>query len=216
MITDAQTLYEFQVANSDSDTLIKAILREYGGGIFESYLQVAEKKIAQRLQLKPSEVAQKLTRLKEQQILDYQPASNNPQLTFLEARYHANQLPIQPKNYLKRKEVALNKVKRVIQYIEEKNRCRTLMLLAYFDEQSSEKCGVCDFCINERKKENDKEQLILQQLIKQANGAPFSIEEAGRKLSSSSKNRFVQLVRILLETGELQKLENGLLQSRIT
>lgn len=214
MVANAQRLYEFQIANSKVDGLIKVLLREYGGGIFESYLRISEKKLGSQLKMKISEVSQQLTWLHEQQILHYQPASNSPQITFLEGRYPANQLPINYKAYRERKELATQKAEKVIAYVQSKNRCRTLLLLDYFDEQSSEKCGVCDTCLQQKKwaQDHNKEYRLLKEWIENSEGNPFAIDKLVESHPLAIQEGIMKIVRKMLATHELKKLENGMLQ----
>lgn len=212
--TDAQTLYKFQVANESADKLLKAILRIYGGEVFESYLTISEKKIAAQLSRPTEEIIEQLRYLKKQQILDYIPASNSPQITFLQARHRAKKLPFSFGSYFARKKTAEKKAESIISYISTKTRCRTLMLLEYFDEHSSKKCGVCDSCLKEKreKKKSNKQTDRLSEIIRSKGEDAFSAHEILNEFSSISKTEVVGKLREMLAAGQLEQLKNGMLK----
>lgn len=54
-------------------------------------------------------------------------------------------LVISPENYLRVKEKYENRLSRMIDFADSDERCRSVMLLDYFGEESSP-CGKCDVC----------------------------------------------------------------------
>ncbi|WP_310590310.1 RecQ family zinc-binding domain-containing protein [Dyadobacter sp. NIV53] len=46
----------------------------------------------------------------------------------------------------------------MIQYASHTHRCRTLLLLEYFNEFDAKECGVCDICLMNRKSENTRNE----------------------------------------------------------
>lgn len=148
---DFKDLYAYEIANAKFEKLIKTVLRIYGGDIYQQVIFVNELQIAKMAELSPQEVVKQLNYLDKEGVMDYSPKSDSPQLTFLEARYDANKLPLNKKRLEERKKSKYGKLMAVKNYVENDLVCRTLKLLQYFGEYKEEKCGVCDVCINEKK-----------------------------------------------------------------
>jgi len=194
-------LYEFEVANAKFDALIKAILRLYGGDLFQNFLPIKEADIA-KLCKQPADVTKKqMTYLNEKGILDYKPASDTPQITFLVPRMLPIDLPIDRAFIQFRHDTAVRKAQAMVDYLESKTQCRTRMLQAYFDELTDESCGVCDFCLN--KKRNRPEVPLEKVLAAIALGAS-SLYLLNEKLPAYRNDQLVQAVRMLVEDGEVR------------
>ncbi|MDW3191775.1 MAG: ATP-dependent DNA helicase RecQ [Cytophagales bacterium] len=171
-----EDLYRFQVSHPQLDLLIKGILRLYGGELFSQYGKVSEKELAKMLNSNPREIKGRLKMLHQYEVIDYQSAASRSQLTFLVPRLDVNALPIDGKALEDRKKLILGKAHKVLDFINDQKTCRTRMLQAYFDEITDEHCGVCDYCVN-RKKRN---QILLDpnelyQLVK--TGGSIKLQE---------------------------------------
>src|SRR5690606_18335170 len=57
---DAVSLYQFQVANSQYDPLIKMLLRLYGGELFSTYIRISESQLARALKISRGETTRVL------------------------------------------------------------------------------------------------------------------------------------------------------------
>ncbi len=192
-----EDLYRFQVSHPQLDLLIKGILRLYGGELFSQYGKVSEKDLAQMLNTNPKDIKSRMNMLHQYEVVDYQSAATRSQLTFLVPRLDVNQLPIDEKALKARRKQILDKAHKVLDYIKDQKTCRTRMLQAYFDEITDEPCGVCDYCVN-RKKRN---QILLDpnelyELIK-AKGS-LKIKEV-MTLKKVAAEDVLEAVRLLVE-----------------
>ena len=147
-----EELYNFQIQNSAWDPFIKALLRSYGGA-FENYVQLREYDIARRSNLSVQQVIEGLKQLQELGILNYFQQTDMPQVIYLRPRLQHNELVINKRYIEERKSVYLKKLEAVFAYAEHK-KCRSRMLLAYFDEENADKCGICDICLEEKRQKN--------------------------------------------------------------
>ncbi|GLU56375.1 RecQ family ATP-dependent DNA helicase [Dyadobacter frigoris] len=150
---DNRQLYDFQIRNPEFDTFVKLLLRIYGGELFTEYVRISESELAQIYFVPELEILKKLSFLKERGIADYEPRRDKPQLTFLTPRYDAALLPLNVFEIERRRERDRQKARAVIQYASNKNRCRTILLLEYFNEMDGKDCGVCDVCLKNKKNE---------------------------------------------------------------
>ncbi len=154
LLVDNRELYNVQIRYPELDSFIKVMLRVYGGELFSEYVRISESELAQIYFVPVQEVIQKLSFLKERGIADYEPARDKPQLTFLTPRYDAEQLPLNIFEIQKRRDRDRKKAQAVVQYAANTNRCRTLLLLEYFNEMDGSPCGVCDVCLKNKKIES--------------------------------------------------------------
>ena len=204
-------LYEFLIAHGSYDHIIKTILRMYGGEIFNHYINISEKEIARNAKLSPSEVNTLLTQLNQRGIFTYEPKKEKPQLTFIAARYDAASLQINIKALEQRKKKAQNKVEAVIHYTEHLFRCRTNLILQYFNEEPKEECGVCDNCLSKRKLRNEQPNLdrFRIELTAALKERDLSINELIESLKPAHEKELISCIRTLVSTSEIKYQENG-------
>lgn len=204
---DNRQLYDFQIRYPEFDSFIKLMLRLYGGELFTEYIRISETELGQVYFAPEAEIIKKLTFLKERGIVDYEPRRDKPQLSFLTPRFDAAQLPLNVFEIERRRERDRQKARAVIQYASNKNRCRTLLLLEYFNEMDGTECGVCDVCL--KKKKNETNGAINEEL---GNAMLHYLKDHGsvtpRALSlvfeNVPENLFLQTLKYLIEAEVVQ------------
>jgi ATP-dependent DNA helicase RecQ len=201
-----QELYAFQVANSGYDSLIRALLRLYGGELFTDFCIIAEARLAKHLQIPIATVIQQLRQLQQRAIIDYFPQVDQPQVTFLQARYPADRIPIDEKTLQQKSKLATEKAEAVIHYITHPNRCRAQLLLEYFDEISDRLCGVCDICINKNKDNHLSAQTYQQiraTILHELQAGPSELCSLIDNIAFPEE-LVIATIRQMLDSGELQ------------
>jgi ATP-dependent DNA helicase RecQ len=143
-ITSRDDLYKFQVANESFDAFIKLLLRSYTG-MFTEFVAINEEALARKSAATRETVYQYLVKLSAFNIIRYIPGKRTALVVFTEERLERKALKISPDNYLHVKEKYEIRLNRMIDYVESENRCRTVMILDYFGEES-DRCGICDVC----------------------------------------------------------------------
>jgi len=211
ILISRESLYEFQVSHARLDPIIKGILRLYGGEIFSQYIEIKENEIARLLKVTKDEITKALNLLMQFQVIDYQRASVNSQIHFLIPRQDANNLPIDKAFLDWRKKVALTKAKHVITYAKSKHICRTRMLQAYFNEQTEENCGVCDYCLNKSAERKGNQLIKLIDLISEKG---VTLGDLASKLNISPEEVLRQ-VRLLVEDDLVEIVDPGLIKKKI-
>jgi len=213
---DNKLLYEYTIANADHDIIIKTILRMYGGELFSNFITISENEIARNTKTNLPHIIKALQLLHQKNIVIYEPRKDKPQLTFTTARFDASKLPINEKTMEERKALTIEKMEAVINYAGHLVRCRNSLILSYFGEEAKEDCGVCDNCLNKKKKVeinasyNKYKSLILEILREKS----FSIEEVHEKISPPNAKDFVECLRIMVGNEEIQYLENGKIRAK--
>lgn len=140
-------LYKFQVANEAFDNFIKLLLRSYTG-LFTGYVTIGEEVLAQRAQTTVDVIVDYLKKLRTQKIIDYIPRKKTPLVVFTRERIATEKLFFSKENYDDRKDDFAKRIDAVIDYATGRSKCRSQMLLEYFGEKDSPRCGMCDVCLS--------------------------------------------------------------------
>lgn len=195
------TLYEYQIKYPVMTEFIKTILRSYGGA-FEHYIPINENELARRTSLNRAEVIKGLEKLKHNEIIDYQPHKELPQLTLL---YPRGIEKIDAKTIEQRNNLLKQKLDAALDYAQQTTQCRQQVLVAYFGEQESEPCGKCDVCLETRKKitrisEFEEYRANIESVL--ANGAQ-SLTVLAQSMGMEQQSKLTDAVRKMVESGEL-------------
>jgi len=137
-------LYKFQVANEAFDGFIKLLLRSYSG-LFTEFVAVSEEALARKSAISRDAVYRYLVKLATLKIISYIPGKKTALVIFTEERLERKALLISPDNYLHVREKHIIRLNKMIDYAEYNTRCRSMVLLDYFGEES-DRCGICDVC----------------------------------------------------------------------
>jgi ATP-dependent DNA helicase RecQ len=199
-----EQLYNFQIQNPGWDPFIKTLLRSYGGA-FENFVSLREFDLAKRTQMSVQQVIDGLKQLHEFNVLSYYPQNDKPQVTYLKPRQHANALYINKAAIEQRKDTYRKKMEAVFAYAVHK-KCRSQMLLAYFDEPNADKCGVCDICLEEKRQKNASEifENITSEVIQLLSIAPLAIGELVTSARIGTEKEKIDAVRLLLDAGKIK------------
>ncbi|WP_426668145.1 RecQ family ATP-dependent DNA helicase [Mucilaginibacter sp. McL0603] len=199
-----EKLYNFQIQNSSWDPFIKTLLRSYGGS-FENYVRLREYDLARRSNLSVQQVIEGLKQLQEMGILNYLQQTDQPQVTYLRPRLQNNELIINKRYIEERKAVFQKKMEAVFAYAEHK-KCRSQMLLAYFDETNVDKCGICDTCLEEKRQKNLSETTdnITDEIAHLLSVENLGINELITSLKIGTEKDRIETIRLLLDAGKIK------------
>ncbi|MGZ3944043.1 MAG: RecQ family ATP-dependent DNA helicase [Mucilaginibacter sp.] len=199
-----EQLYNFQIQNSGWDPFIKTILRSYGGA-FENYVRIREYDLARRTHMNVQQVIDGLKQLQEFKILSYQQQTDMPQVTYLKPRQPNEALYINKKVIDERKATYRKKMEAVFAYAEHK-KCRSQMLLAYFDEANADKCGICDVCLDEKRQKNAAEIFddITSELIHLLSTSSHDLASLVTTAKNGTEKEKIETIRLLLDAGKIK------------
>lgn len=201
---DHTRLYEIQVANAALDNLIKMLLRLYGGELFSSFVRIDESLLAKALRTSAREVMEELNHLHELGVLVYTPVRDKPQVTYVLARQDAEKLPIDRRRLEERRKLIFDKMKAMTGYVETTFRCRMQYIQDYFGEQTESTCGMCDVCIEKRKKDNYAAfEALRSEVLAAMKNHVLTIEQLEKQITPKDRELFVDVVRELVDEGEL-------------
>jgi len=209
IIITRSSLYKFQIANQYYDRFIKFILRSYAN-IFNNYIIIDEKNIAIALNINIDEVKRILNKLMQLGVLKYiYNKYNDSQISYMRARLDINSLHLDEKKWKERKNNEEYKLVQIANYTTERIKCRSVILLNYFGENSVA-CGKCDICIyKKRNKIKDMEyknitSKIANILIKQE----LTIEEICTLIPSVERKKITNILDVLFDNDQVSKFGN--------
>lgn len=202
---DAVRLYEFQVANLHYDPLIKMILRLYGGELFSSYVRISESYLARAQKAATEEIIKVLRHLDEMQVINYRPANDQPQLTFVLPRQDAERLPLDLERLESRRDLARAKAEAMTAFATSNHTCRMMLIQQYFGESAAVECKKCDVCVARRKRDNLREaETLRQEILLILDQRPMNVDELEARINPSDHELFIDVVREMVEEGELK------------
>ena len=156
-------------------------MRTYGG-IYDQPLAIDHTLISKKAGAPLAQVHQVLLQLHQDDLAAYEHTQFDTALTFLVQREDdltINRIAPAIKTQNTRK---INQVKSILQYVENNRTCRSIQLLAYFEENQKKPCGICDVCLtksNTETRKNTRELKIqILQLLKMKSHNSHELAEA--------------------------------------
>jgi len=201
-IVGRDDLYKFQVANESFDGFIKLLLRSYTG-MFSEFVAINEEALAKKSALSRDAVYKFLVKLSTLNIIRYIPGKKTALVIFTEERLERKALMISPDNYLNVKDKHIIRLNRMIDYADFNTRCRSVMLLDYFGEES-DRCGICDVCRERNELDLSKYEfdLILDEIKDVLSEHKCDAQELVSKISHSEE-KVVKVLRWLLDHNKI-------------
>ena len=141
-------IYGFQVNNPQFGELIKCMLRSMPG-VLTDFVKINEEILAKKTGLKADKVIEQLKKLDSYNFISYAPRNDKPQVLFLTEFVGTKHFGLSKEHYYDRKQDAEERVKAVIDFVNNDEECRSVQLLRYFNEKKSDPCGRCDVCLKQ-------------------------------------------------------------------
>ncbi|HEY0669391.1 MAG TPA: helicase-related protein, partial [Sphingobacteriaceae bacterium] len=204
-----EDIYRFQIEHQQYDSFIKTLLRSYGG-IFDHYIPVKEFDLAKRLSISRDEVGQILNKLHALEILSYHQQTDKPQVQFLKAREDTTHVVINAGFIKQRFNIQQAQVNSVIAYATG-NVCRNIQLLHYFNQADAFECGVCDVCLDKKRKQSQENIVwqITDDLVEILIANRLSLDDLVNKLPNGTEKEKIAVIRELLDAGKI-KTDGGM------
>ena len=102
------------------------------------------------------------------------------------------------------------KLDKITNYISNEGSCRSKILLHYFGEKESEKCGKCDYCINEKRKKIKETEYkeITNKLEKFLKDKELTIEEICVLMPNYNEQQLISIIQYLFDNDRVRKFGN--------
>lgn len=186
----------YMVKNPTFSAIIQTILRTYGG-VFEQVVSLNHALIANKSSTTIKQVHKVLLALDQDDILDYTHQNFDSTITFLcprEDERTINAISHHIKAHAKTKKDQIQSVKA---YLSDTKTCRSIQLLAYFEEKTAIACGSCDVCLSQNPVKHLNMQDVYLAILSQLKKQPCSSRDLC-KLPYTEK-AIVSAIKFLLE-----------------
>jgi len=203
--TKKEHLYRFQVENSVYDPFIKLLLRSYSG-LFTTFSRISEAEIARRMPMPLNDVINTLNKLNTLGLITYVPRKDKPQLVYLTERLDAEHLEISKQHHQDRMKAAEKRLNSVMSYVKSSDNCRSQLLVKYFGQDVSERCGMCDLCVERNKLEISELEFknVSRQLELLISRQALTLDEIVQKIAGVSEDNVVKAFRWLLDNNSIR------------
>lgn len=214
-------LYNIRTERADLDDVLRAILRLYTG-VFTDFKAINIQEIALYAGCTEEQVKEKLKMLWQLHVIRYIPKNRSPLLYSAEARLPEEDIYISPLSYRIRKEMASERLERMLEYADNTEVCRSVLLQGYFGEKDAEACGVCDVCRERKKRYRAKHKLFADEPNKGGEDSPekqiwriieqdaVSVKELVERLSAEP-DEMLAIIDRLMDEGKISVSKSGLI-----
>lgn len=198
-----QQLLMFLEQNRLYENLVKTLLRTYPG-VFDYKTAINLQLMKSKTGLLEKEIVHLLNALKKEEIIDFDLAKHDANITFLVPR--EDDLTINPiaKYIVQQEKRKKAQVESVLRYVHNDKVCRNIQLLNYFGEEKNEACGICSVCSQKNtsfsRKKNKEVRTAILELLENKN---FSSRKIIEELNFPSEET-LNVLKSLLEIGAIE------------
>ena len=192
--------------NPADEELLLAILRNYSG-VFDMETTLNTSLIIKKAGATEGELINLLERLAQKEIISYKSSGNDSSITFNEIRDDEHTINRIAKFLEKQNEIKVSQFGSVVEYITDTTRCKSHILLEYFDEKETEDCGICSVCIG-KNKQNKSPVDLANAILGLLKDSPLHSRELEHRLDLTPQETVFAL-QILLENDRIQLNTNN-------
>jgi ATP-dependent DNA helicase RecQ len=205
-------IYGFQVNNPQYSELIKCMLRSLPG-VLTDFVKINEEVLAKKTGLASDKVVEQLKKLESYQFLSYAPRNDKPQVLFLSELVDSKHFGLSKENYYDRKKDAEERVKAVIDFVNNDEECRSVQLLRYFNEKTKKACGRCDVCLkqDQHRVPYDSIEERVQSVMRET-GQP--VKDILSQCSDMEESQVLDAIRFLVDNDVLQYEKDGTIRRK--
>jgi ATP-dependent DNA helicase RecQ len=196
-------LFSYLETHKSQNTIIKALLRTYGG-IFDFPTKINVDIIINKANCSYKQVFAVLKDLEKNAIISLEIANTDSEITFIKPREDEKTINplitiIEQQQDLKRQQV-----KSVIDYTNNTKVCKSIQLLQYFNETNLEDCGHCSVCISKKEAPVSAPKIALTDRVLEALIAKdLSSRDMLIKLETTKKE-LMEVLKYLVEAEKIK------------
>jgi ATP-dependent DNA helicase RecQ len=192
-------LYQLQIKHDWLDLFAKTLLRIYGGELFSNPVMISETEISRTHKVPVSQVEKWLKKMEQMTICSYRKHSGKPGISFLGYRFDAAKLPLNIQEIKGKKQREKLAIDSMIDFVKSRKKCRMAQLQEFFGETNPERCGQCDHCTRQKKKEIKQHELEAEgQLL----AALFPISLQSLETAYNGNYPLEEIVHYHVDTGK--------------
>ncbi len=205
-------IYGFQVNNPQYSELVKYMLRSLPG-VLTDFVKINEEVMAKRIGMPVEKVMEQLKKLEAYNFLSYAQRNDKPQILFLSEFVDTKHFGLSKENYYDRKKDAEERVKAVIDFVNNDEECRSVQLLRYFNEKARKRCGRCDVCLK-RNRQHVSYGEIEEKIVSIINDSTMSLKEVLSQCKDYDASKVLDAIRSLVDNDVLQLDKEGNLKRK--
>lgn len=190
------SLNEANGLTSKKRKLTEALIRNYGG-IFRQSVNISEYLLSKQLAIRAKDIREQLRVLDQEKIINYLDRRNE-KLRFLLPRETIHASGVYWRKFKNIKEHQKEKLQHLHFFVQEKTHCRSQMLLHYFNESKSVKCGQCDYCTDEPRSTVQKKELLVF-----IGKKTIHVNDLQKHFFDSTEKEILDTLALLIESGEI-------------
>lgn len=209
--TSKTLLYQFYKSHPEHEAILTSLLRAYEG-IFDFPAFTSEVLIARLVKKEEAAVKEELKKITLYGIIRYIPQNDSPQVIFRKARVATADLKINLSQYHQRKEVFIERVQKMIQYLQISS-CRSSFISHYFNNEESADCGICDTCLAKKKLLFSSEEFvaIAKAITHHLSKKSLTTDALFLELLPVKKEKAWQVLQFLQSEKKVQASADGIL-----
>jgi ATP-dependent DNA helicase RecQ len=104
----------------------------------------------------------------------------------------------------------------MLNYVAEKNTCRSQLIAIYFGDNEVQPCGICDTCLQKAQKRLSSEEFttIQQQLLQTLRENPVTVDALLEPFTGIKKEKAWRVLEFLQAENKIDVNEGGLISIR--
>lgn len=178
--------------------LCTTLLRLYGN-ILHTPVAINMTVVARHIKAGKDMVEHMLLRLQALEVIDYYQPRRGPQLFFHHYRVDSRHLIINLQRIGNLRRLHEQRIKAVQQYLINTKECRNKLLLRYFDEQTTDKCGHCDVCARD-----NGIAMTEADILKYLSAVPVLVQTIADKYPVAIRQQVLALIRIMADERKIK------------
>jgi ATP-dependent DNA helicase RecQ len=195
-LIESKEVIRYTSLNPHDEEIVLAIVRTYPG-IYDMPTAFNLSLISKKSNSTDAKVSQVLQQLKDKGIISYNAKNNDAALIFNEIREDEKTINRVAKYLENQNSLKISQLKSVLNYVNEKNVCKSHLILDYFGEENTSDCGICSYCITKKSKNTDT-IVIAEKIIGLLKIQDLNSREL-QKLSKYETDDVIFAIRMLLE-----------------
>lgn len=195
-LIESKEVIRYMSLNQQEEPIILSLLRTYPG-IYDTQTAINLSLIAKKSACEETVIHLVLEKLKGHNIIDYHKKNNDATIIFNEVREDERTINKVSKYLEKQNQQKVAQFLAILNYINEKNVCKSRLILDYFGETANFDCGICSYCISKEAKPTDI-SLINEKIIGLLRIQDLNSREI-QKLTKNTEDHVIFALQHLLE-----------------
>ena len=192
--------------NPADEEAVLTILRNYTG-VFDMEMSINTGLVTSKAKISEEQLLKMLKRMEGQGMITLRVSGNDSNIVFYEVREDEHTVNRVSKFLTQQNALKVSQLQSMQQYVTDTTHCKSLMILHYFDEETTTDCGTCSYCLAQKKvtlTPIEAAAAILELLAEKA----VSSREIEQSLGLTPKETVVAL-QLLLDAGRIKINENN-------